>query len=146
EVGPVTPVLAVLVLAEALVIGAHEAFRIAPDGLHHARPGISNADVAGLAGIQLIAVIVVNYRLDARQGRAGTARLHVVYARYRAAQDAAGFGLPPGIHDDRLVLADGMVVPAPGLGLDGFADGGHVLEVEIVFGGLIGRARAQGAD
>ncbi len=37
--------------------------------------------------------------------------------------DGAGFGLPPGIDDGTTLLADHLVIPFPGRGIDGLADG-----------------------
>src|SRR5690625_4907162 len=100
---------------------------------------MANAHVAcTFTGADFLAVFIVDYRVDTRHGRAGAARLHVVDGRYRAAQEPAIFRLPPSVYNGRLAFADDVVVPAPGLGLDGFADRGHEFEVEVVFGRLIG--------
>ena len=54
--------------------------------------------------------------------------------------------MPPGVDNHRLTLADGFVVPAPNLGLDGFTHCGHVLEVVVVLGGFIMTGFAQHAN
>ncbi|WP_321969238.1 hypothetical protein [Paraburkholderia tropica] len=67
-------------------------------------------------------------------GNAGTgaAGLHFVQRRDSAAQEATGFAEPPCINDDRFALAHNALVPLLDFGLDGLADGRHVLEVVIV--------------
>src|SRR5207302_5660506 len=148
HVRPVAPVLAFGVLAVTRVVHAHEAVRISPDGLHDAGPGIADADVARLArtGLQFLRFIVVDHRMDARDAGTRAARLHLVDSRHRAAEEAAGFRLPPGVHDHRLFLADDVEVPLPDLGFDGLADGCHVLEAVVVLSGLVRTVLAQRAD
>ena len=94
----------------------------------------------------LVAVLVVDGRVDADHRRAAAARLHRLQGRQRAAEEAAGLGLPPGVDDDRLALADRLVVPAPDLGLDRLAHRGHVLEVVVVLGRLVRADLAQHPD
>ena len=93
-----------------------------------------------------VADVVVDDGVDARHPRPGAARFHGLDGRHGAAQEAAVLGLPPGVHDGRLALADDVVIPAPDFGLDGLAHRGHVLEVVIVLGGLVRAELAQGAD
>ena len=76
----------------------------------------------------LVAGLVVDDRVDAEDARAAAAGLHRLQRGQRAAQEAAVLGLPPGVDDRRLALADDAVVPAPHVGLDGLADGRHVLK------------------
>ena len=54
--------------------------------------------------------------------------------------------MPPGVYDYRFVFAYYFVIPAPDVGLDGFAYRGHVLEVVVVFLGLIEAGFAEHAD
>ena len=61
-------------------------------------------------------------------------------------EEAAGFGLPPGVDDDGFTFTDHFVIPAPDFRLDGFADRGHVLEAVVVLLGLVGAGFAQHAD
>ena len=93
-----------------------------------------------------LAVFVEDLGVDAERHRAAAARLHGVQGGQPGAQEAAGLGLPPGVDDDRLALADGLVVPAPDLGLDRLADRGHVLEVVVVLGRLVRAHLAQHPD
>jgi hypothetical protein len=53
---------------------------------------------------------------------AGRARLQSNGARQGRDEDASSLGLPPGVHDGAAILAHHVVVPLPGLGIDGFAD------------------------
>src|SRR6267143_1908719 len=133
-VGPITPVLALGILVVLFVVLRDEALGVAPNGLHDARPGIPNADVAGVsrACFNFISFLVPNDRIDAEDRRTGAARLHQVECRLGAAEEASGFRLPPGVDDDRFALANDSVIPLPDFRLDRFADGGHVLEVVVV--------------
>src|SRR4029077_11323789 len=119
-----------------------------PDGLEDAGPRVTRHDVAGLtAALRDRVAVLVEYReVDAERGRAAAARLHGEQAGQPGADEAAGLGLPPGVGDDRLALADELVVPPVDLGLDRLADRGHGLEVEVVLGRLVRADLAQHPD
>src|SRR5205085_198805 len=93
---------------------------LAPDGLEDPRPGVADADVArrAAAGRDLVAVLVVDDRVDTQDTRPAAARLHRLQRRQRAAQETAVLGLPPGIHDGRLALADLGHAPVGVAGVD----------------------------
>ena len=91
-------------------------------------------------------VLVVDDRVDPQRHGAAAARLHRLQGGQRGAEEAAGLGLPPGVDDDRLALADLGVVPAPHLGLDRLAHRGHVLEVVVVLLRLLRADLAQLPD
>src|ERR1019366_5084918 len=148
EVGPVTPVLAVRVLVVLAVVGVHEPLGLAPDGLEDARPRVADADVAGLAASRrhLVAVLVVDDRVDAEDAGPAAAGLHRLKGRQGAAEESAVLRLPPGVDDRRLALADLGVVPAPDLGLDRLAHRRHVLEVVVVLLRLLRPHLAQHPD
>ena len=57
--------------------------------------------------------------------------------RHRAAEEASRLGLPVGVHDHRFAFANGVVIPSPDLRLDRFANGGHVLKLELVLTRLV---------
>src|SRR5438105_7126822 len=138
EIRPVAPVLALRILVVFLVVRFHEAIGILPDRLHDSGPRIANADVARLsAWLNLFSLFVEDHRMDSRHARTGAARLHRVDGRLGAAQEAAVLGLPPRVDDDRVFLADDVVIPAPDLGLDRLADRYHQFEFVIVFRGFI---------
>src|SRR6266498_1500667 len=148
EVRPVAPVLALLVAAVLLVVGLHEPLGLAPDCLEDPGPGVADADVAGTAapGLDDIALFVVDHGVDPEHPRAAAAGLHRLQGGQGAAQKAAVLGLPPGVDDDRLALARGVVIPAPDIRLDRLAHRGHVLEVVVVFLRLFRAELAQHAD
>src|SRR5438270_705673 len=75
-----------------------------------------------------------------------TTRPHGEQAGQPGADEAAGLGLPPGVGDDRLALADSVEVPAIDLGLDRLAHRGHGLEVVVVLGRLVRADLAQHPD
>ena len=94
----------------------------------------------------LVAVLVVDDRVDPEHAGAAAARFHRLQGRQGAAEEAAVLGLPPGVDDDGVALADDVVVPAPHVGLDRLTDRGHVLEAVVVLGRLVGAELAQHAD
>ena len=145
---PIVPILAVRVLVVLLVILIEEALGIAPDGLHDAGPGISNADVSCevRARFNFVALFVPNHGIDSEHGRAGAAGLHGIESRFGGAEEAAGFRLPPGIDDDGFTFAHAFVIPLPDFGLDGLPDRSHVLEVVVVFLGFVGAGFAEHAN
>src|SRR5580700_1423914 len=148
EVRPVVPVLGLRVPVVLGVVRRDEPLRLAPDRLEDARPRVADADVARLAAAlgHLVAVFVENDGVDAERRGAAAARLHLVDAGERRAEEAAGLGLPPGVGDGRLASAAGLVEPAPHLGLDWLADRRHGLEVVVVLGGLVRSHLAQHPD
>src|SRR5438132_12728748 len=148
EVRPIVPVLAVLVLVVLLVVGRHETVRIAVDRLEDTGPGIADTDVAGFrtAFRDRLSLLVEDDRKDAQHPRTAAARFHRLKGGQGAAQEAAVLGLPPGIYDGGLPLPDAVVVPAPYLRLDWFADRCHVLEVVVVLLRFVRAQLAQHAD
>ena len=140
QIRPVSPVFAVGICIVPFVIGADEPVPITPDGLKSARPWVLDADVTRFSGtcFEDFPFLIVNHGMNARNGRAGATGFHGGYGRHGAAEKPACFRLPPGIDDDRLSFAHLFVVPLPHFGFDGLPHGGHVFEVIIIFGGLIG--------
>ncbi len=61
-------------------------------------------------------------RENARQGLRRRTGLEADGARHGRDQDAAGFGLPPGIDDRAAAVADNAVIPQPGFRIDRLAD------------------------
>src|SRR5882762_2026999 len=147
-VGPITPVLALGILVVLFVVLRDEALGVAPNGLHDARPGIANADIAGVsrACLNFISFLVPNDRINSKHGGTGAAGLHEIESRLGGAKETAGFRLPPGVDDDGFALANGFVIPLPNFRLDRFADGGHVLEVVVVIFWLVAAGFAKHAD
>src|SRR5262249_50238205 len=120
EVRPVVPVLALRVFAVLGVVLLHEALAVSPDRLDDPRPRVADADVPGASGsgADLLALLVIDDRVDAGQSRPGAAGFHPVERGFGAAKESAVFRLPPRVDDDGFALADDVVVPAPDLGLD----------------------------
>src|SRR5579859_1721472 len=147
-VRPIAPIFAMRILVVLFVVLIDEALRAAPDSLHDAGPGIANADISGRVQTRrnFLSFFIPNNRINAEGGRSSTAGLHGVERRFGAAEEAAGFGLPPGVDDDRLAFADDLVIPAPDVRFDGLAHGSHVLEVVVVFFWLVAAGFAQHAN
>src|SRR5258708_7674278 len=148
EVWPVTPVFALRILVVFLIVLADKTLTIAIDRLEDSRPWIANANVSCFArtGLHFLSVLIKDDGIDSGNRRTGTARLHGIERRFGAAQEAAVFGLPPGVHDHSFTLADDLVIPLPDCRLDRFTDRGHVLEVVVVFLGLVRARFAQHTD
>src|SRR5215831_5550415 len=148
QVWPVTPILALPILAILFVVGRDETVRVPPDRLENARPGIPNADIAGFTTSRrdLLTELVVNHWKHAKHARTTTARFHRVQRRERATEKSSVFGLPPRVDNNSLAFADDLVVPPPHLRFDWLAHRCHVLEVVAVLFGLIRARLAQHAD
>ncbi len=148
EVGPVLPLFTLGVPTIFFVVLLHKAIGIAPDGLHDAGPGIADADVSGgvLAGFDFFSIFVPDGGVNPERGRAGATGLHTIERGFCGAEETAGFGLPPGVHDSGFAFANDFVIPAPNFRLDGFADSGHVLEGVVVFFWLVGAGFAEHAN
>src|SRR5258708_40099508 len=135
EVWPVTPVFALRILVVFLIVLADKTLTIAIDRLEDSRPWIANANVSCFArtGLHFLRVLIKDDGIDSGNRRTGTARLHGIERRVGAAQEAAIFGLPPGVHDHGFAFADNLVIPLPHGRLNRLADRGHGLEVVVVF-------------
>src|SRR5712671_1837010 len=107
---------------EGREIGFDEALMVAIDGSHHAGPGARQAEIAFANPVEPLAVAVDDDRLDPEERPRRRARLQRRRAGDRGNQDAAGLGLPPGVDDRAAFLADIIVVPQPGFGIDRLAD------------------------
>src|SRR5262249_22326741 len=103
-------------------VGLHEALVVAVDGAHLPRPRIGDAQVPFGGAVQLLALGVDNFRLDAEERPRRRAGLELRRARQWGDEDAAGFGLPPRVHDRAAALADDAVIPFPGFRIDRLAD------------------------
>src|SRR5207245_4849268 len=136
------------VLAVSRVVLLDEAIGVLPDRLEYAGPGVLDADVAGAAGARrnLVAVVVIDDRMDAGYAWPRAPGLHRVKGRHRAAQESTVLGLPPRVDDHRFALAHHIVVPPPHRRLDGLAHRRHMLEVVMVFCRLIGTGASKSTD
>ena len=96
--------------------------RVAPDAAQHVRPRFADDELAaGIAGNR-IALVVHHLRYHPEERQCGGAWLGRDRARQRRDHDAAGFSLPPGIHDGTSFAADDFVIPNPGFRIDRFPD------------------------
>src|SRR4029077_10493050 len=98
------------------------------------------AQIALARTVQFMAVAVDDDRPHAGQRPRGRAGLGRDRTRQRRDQDAAGFGLPPGVDDRAAMLADDAIVPQPGLGVDRLADAAE--DAQAAARGLLHRALA----
>ena len=128
---PGDPVVAVRVAAGAVAgevqplvhreIGFDEALMITVHGAHDARPRPGDDQIAIGGAFQELALGIHQGWSDAEKRPGGGAGLQGGGAGQRGDQNAAGFRLPPGIHDRTARIADVVVVPLPGLGVDRLA-------------------------
>src|SRR5947208_2159406 len=70
-----------------------------------------------------LAVGIDDLRDHAEERSCRGARFESGGSRKRRDQDAAGLGLPPGVHDRAAAIADDAVIPLPGFGIDRLANG-----------------------
>ena len=115
-------------LGELGPVGLLVALRVAPDAAQHRRPRLVQHQVAGDVlgvigvGLQRVAVVVDDLGRDAGQRRHRRTGFGRSDSRQRRDHRRTGLGLPPGVHDREAVRAEHLAVPAPGLGVDRFAD------------------------
>src|SRR3954447_15939248 len=118
------PVIAIGVAAAAVTgevfslvggeIGLLEAGVVAIDGAHLPRPGLCDAEIALGLAFQDLAIGIDDLRHYAEERPRRRTGFEFCRARQRRDQDAAGFGLPPGIDDRAALVADHAVIPLPG--------------------------------
>ena len=128
---PGDPVITILVATTAVTgeihariggeVGLHVAFVIAPDRTCLPRPAVENHQVAFGRALEDVALVVDQRRLHTEERQRGGTRLEIGRARQRRDHDAAGLGLPPGVHQRAIAIADHAVEPLPGLGVDRLA-------------------------
>ena len=106
---------------EGREVGLLETVVITEDGTHLTRPGVQQHQVAVGGAAQHIAFAVDQRRLYTEEGTSGRAGLEVGSAGQRSDQNAAGLGLPPGIHDGAALVTNHPVIPFPGFRVDGLA-------------------------
>ena len=126
------PVIAIGIAAAAVAgevgafvsgeIGLHEARVVAVDRAHLAGPAVSQYQIALSFACQDSALVIHHSRPDAKERQRRRAGLEFCRAGQRRDQNAAGLGLPPGIHHRAFVLADNAVIPLPRLRVYRLAD------------------------
>src|SRR5690606_23464813 len=136
--------------AVAVPVGFAVAVHVAPDAAQHRRPWLVEYQVAvgvGGFGVEWVGVVVDDLGADAGQGCHGGAGFGVGGAGQGGDHDGAGFGLPPGVDDGGAVFAEGVAVPAPGVGVDGFADGAEQAQGgQVVAVGGLGAPFPEGSE
>jgi len=113
---------------------------VSETGAGHAGPGLFDGeDSFGYGGGDFVSSLGVEYdRVDAVEGEGAAAGLHGGDVRQVGDDVASGLGLPVGVNNSSFLVANGVVVPAPGLWVDGLTDGAEDPEGgEVVFGGNV---------
>ena len=82
-----------------------------------------DAKIAVHGPFEKVVIAIDKDGLDAEEGPCRRSRLGRGRAGKRGDQDAAGFGLPPGVDNRTPFGADLFVVPNPRLGIDTFTYG-----------------------
>src|SRR5207237_9551537 len=109
---------AILPLAPVL---AHEAIGIAVDAAQHRGPGAGQREQAA-ADLDALTFLIADLGEHARERLRARTRLQIRDPGKRRDHDHAGLRLPPRIHDGTSFVADVLVVPDPGFGIDWLTD------------------------
>ncbi len=96
---------------------------IAVDGASHGGPRFAHDEEAAFAVRDRLALFCNYFRHNSEEGSCCRSGLGGNGAGERRNHDGAGFGLPVGVDDGAALLADHAVIPHPGFGIDGLADG-----------------------
>src|SRR4051812_49260497 len=109
------PVVAIMVAARGVAgeIGARDlapilffvALVIAPDAANHAGPRLLQYQIAFVVGRDWLAFEIHNFRHDSRHRQCARPWLQRYGTGHRRDQDAAGFGLPPGVDNGTATAA-----------------------------------------
>mmetsp|Transcript_5521 Transcript_5521/g.16322 ORF Transcript_5521/g.16322 Transcript_5521/m.16322 type:complete len:572 (+) Transcript_5521:391-2106(+) len=125
------------------------ALPVVPDPPRHRRPRMLDREQAlDAVTLQLLALRVKKHRLYPEEGpHRGARLLRPAFGWERSDRDSAGLGLPPRVRDGAIRVADDLVVPLPGLRIDGLADRAQKAQRGAVVTGdeLVAHAH-QGAD
>ncbi|SAI57474.1 Uncharacterised protein [Enterobacter bugandensis] len=127
------PVITVFIPARAVAAEVHvfkgrevgllEALVIAKQRARLARPGVCDHQVTLGSAFLRITFVIHQRRLHAEERTGCRAGLQLRGARHWGDHEAAGFGLPPGVHHRALLVTDFLPVPLPGFRVDGLAHG-----------------------
>mmetsp|Transcript_5026 Transcript_5026/g.12823 ORF Transcript_5026/g.12823 Transcript_5026/m.12823 type:complete len:722 (-) Transcript_5026:224-2389(-) len=115
------PVAGEVVAVVVLEVHCLEPLLISVDGPHLGRPGLLDGEVALAGALELVALLIQHHRLDAEERVGGRPWLHAPGTRQRGDHDAPGLRLPPRVDDRAVLVAHELVVPEPGLRVDGLA-------------------------
>ena len=112
-----------IVAGVGVEIDLGKALVIPLDGPRNGWPGALDSEQAGNpVAVQFVSLLIEQDRFDTEEGVRRRAGLGRGCPGQRGDQDAAGFGLPPGVDDVAALLADHVVVPLPDLRVDRLAD------------------------
>ncbi len=107
---------------------------VAPDGPGDAGPGLCDAKPPRSRAADGPALSANDHGQDARKRQRCRTRNHGRRSRTAGDHDASGLGLPPSVDDRTAPAADNLVIPHPGIGVDGFAHGAEHPEGRTVVG------------
>ena len=126
------PIVSVLVTTAAVAgevlafvgreIRLHEALVIAIHRAHLAGPAVGDAQVALVLAFKDVTFSIHKFGQNAKERQRCRAWLQINRARQRRYQNAAGFGLPPGVDNRAAAFADDPIVPLPSFRVDRLAD------------------------
>ena len=97
--------------------------RISPHIAEHSGPGFADDDIPAFIGSSFRTVFAEDRCINPKEGECCGTGFERCCCRERGDEEAAGFGLPPGIHDRAAPSTDVRVIPHPGFGIDRFPDG-----------------------
>src|SRR4029434_8395699 len=135
---PHNPEITVFVFARAVTgkinsfdlrpVLAFVALVVAPDGAEHGGPGLPDHEVSARVGRNTLAGPIHHVGNDAEERSRCRPRLRGSGSRERGNQCAAGFSLPPCIHNGAAPLPDYLLIPDPGFGIDRLSHGSQEAE------------------
>src|SRR5688572_25779787 len=105
-------------ILKSLPVGLEITLVVTPDGAQHEGPGFADYQVSTTV-LHFVATRIDDGGIDTGQRLRAGSRLGLGGAGQWRNQDAAGLGLPPGVDDGAAAAPDVLVVPHPGLGVDG---------------------------
>src|SRR5262249_1705177 len=108
--GDVTPIL------------SHIPIRVIEDSAQHARPGFSDHKEAALVWSEFLSGAIDDGGIDTEEWQRSRSRFRGSHARRRRDHDDPRLRLPPRVHDRTALVADDVLVPNPGFGIDRLPD------------------------
>ena len=143
ELGAVTCEVAALVLRPIRFLVA---LRIVPNTAQHAGPRMCECEITATM-FNRFSGLIHHFSVNSRERESGRSGLGRGCTREWADHDAAGFGLPPCVHDRTVTATDVLVVPNPRFGVYRFADRAKKSQRrEVMFCGLLNSPFHVGAD
>ena len=123
------------------------ALGVTPDAAQHARPGLAQDQLAAGVARDRFAPVIHHFRHHTKKRQRRRAGLGRHGARQRGDEDAARFGLPPGVHNGAALAADEFLVPHPRFGIDWLTHGTEQAQrAEVMFLGPLDPPLHERAD